>query len=70
MEIKKDSRKKLNSYCLISSTASSYFMPSSISARATRTGALPRPATQWTATQLSGHSLNLDFSSSNHSSIT
>lgn len=35
----------------IISTASSYFMPASMSAMATRTGALPRPATQWTARQ-------------------
>lgn len=33
----------------IISTASSYFMPASINAMATSTGALPKPATQWTA---------------------
>lgn len=32
------------------STASSYFMPNSIKAMATRTGARPNPATQCTAT--------------------
>jgi len=32
----------------ISSTASSYFIPNSMSAVATRTGALPSPVTQWT----------------------
>lgn len=43
-----------NTYSLIISTAASYFKPNSISAKATRTGARPRPATQWTATQASG----------------
>ena len=52
------------------STASSYFIPSSISASATITGARPRPATQCTATQESGFSRNLFFSNSNHSSTT
>lgn len=52
------------------STASSYFIPSSISASATITGARPRPATQCTATQESGFSWNLFFSNSNHSLTT
>lgn len=44
------------SYSLIISTAASYFNPSSISANATKTGALPKPATQCTATHASGFS--------------
>lgn len=38
--------KYVNAYSRINSTAPSYFKPSSIRARATRTGARPRPATQ------------------------
>lgn len=35
-----ESEKRGNTYCLINCTASSYFIPHSMSARATRTGAL------------------------------
>lgn len=49
----------MNTYSRINSTAPSYFNPNSIRAKATRTGALPRPATQWTAMHASGFSLNL-----------
>ena len=48
-------------FCLMNCTASSYFIPPSINARATSTGALPRPATQWTAIQQPGSSRNLIF---------
>lgn len=53
-------------YCLISSTASSYFIPASISASATNTGARPNPATQWTAMHEPGSFLNRSCSRSNH----
>lgn len=56
---KKNIYKKLNTYSLINSTAASYFNPSSINANATRTGARPKPATQCTATHVSGSSENL-----------
>lgn len=59
-----------NTYSLIRATASSYLSPSSMRATATRTGALPRPATQCTATHASGDSRNRFFNSSNHSSTT
>lgn len=62
--------KKHTNYLLINSTASSYFIPLSISANATRTGALPSPATQWTATQDPGFSLNFPFISLSQSSTT
>ena len=65
-----------NSSCLVlsaprrfdrmSSTASSYVMPSSIRANATITGALPKPATQWIATQVFGFERNCSFSRLNH----
>lgn len=54
----------------ISSTASSYFMPSSISASATNTGALPSPAIQCTAMQPDGSSLNRNRITSKNCSIT
>lgn len=57
-------------HSLMSSTASSYFIPNSMRASATRTGALPRPATQWTATHASGLSTNWLRTISNHLSIT
>lgn len=57
-------------HVLIISTASSYFMPASISAIATSTGALPSPATQWTAMLLSGCSLNDVMQSWNQLLIT
>lgn len=47
-------------YSRIISTAASYFNPSSISANATKTGALPKPATQCTATHASGFSWYLN----------
>lgn len=50
----------------MSSTASSYVMPSSIRANATITGALPKPATQWIATQVFGFERNCSFSRLNH----
>ena len=49
----------VSTYSRISSTASSYFIPSSIRAKATKTGARPNPATQWTATQEEGSEPNL-----------
>lgn len=49
----------LKTYSLINSTAASYLSPNSIKAKATSTGARPNPATQWTATQVSGSSVNL-----------
>lgn len=57
-------------YSLMRATASSNLSPSSMRAIATKTGALPRPATQCTATHASGDSRNRFFSSSNHSSTT
>ena len=42
----------------INSTASSYFIPNSTKATATKTGALPKPVTQWTPTQTSASSSN------------
>lgn len=57
-------------YSLIRATASSNLSPSSMRAIATKTGALPRPATQCTATHASGDSRNRFFSNSNHSSTT
>ena len=50
----------------IASTASSYFMPSSIRAIATSTGALPRPVTQCTPTQVSGFSVNSALTTFSH----
>merc|ERR1712062_870642 len=50
----------------MTSTASSYFMPSSISATATKTGARPRPVTQCTPTQVSGSSLNSFLTNPSH----
>lgn len=44
----------MNTHSRIISTAASYFRPSSIKATATKTGARPSPATQWTATHASG----------------
>lgn len=61
---------QIYTYSLINATASSYFNPNSIRASATKTGALPSPATQCTATHASGDSRNRFFSNSNHSSIT
>lgn len=80
-------------YCRMNWTASSYFIPHSMRASATRTGALrghtairrtaqnsgktqegppeahlPSPATQWTATQQPGSSLNFSFSRFSQSS--
>jgi len=49
-------------------TASSYFIPPSISARATSTGALPRPATQWMAMVAPGLSWKVLLRKSNHDS--
>lgn len=57
-------------YSLIRATASSNLSPSSMRANATKTGALPRPATQCTATHASGDSRNRFFSNSNHTSTT
>ena len=54
----------------IASTASSYFMPSSIRAIATRTGALPRPVTQCTPTQVSGFAVNSALTTFSHLSTT
>eukprot|EP00116_Pleurobrachia_bachei_P012199 sb/3472461/ len=54
----------------MNSTASSNLIPPSIRAIATRTGALPSPATQCTATALSGLSLNIFLVSLSHSLIT
>ena len=59
-----------DTYCRMSSTASSYFRPSSMSASATSTGALPSPATQCTATQAEGSARNRLRSSSSQSSTT
>ncbi len=53
----------------INSTASSYGMPSSMRARATMTGARPKPATQWIATQVFGFCLNCSFNKPNHLSL-
>ena len=50
----------------MASTASSYFMPSSIRAIATSTGALPRPVTQCTPTQVSGFSVNSALTTFSH----
>ena len=50
----------------IASTASSYFMPNSIRAIATSTGALPRPVTQCTPTQVSGFSVNSALTTFSH----
>lgn len=47
---------RVATYSRINSTAASYLRPSSIRASATSTGALPKPATQCTATQASGFS--------------
>lgn len=55
-------------FCLMNCTASSYFIPPSINARATSTGAHPRPATQWTAIQQPGSSRNWTFTRLNQSS--
>ena len=53
-------------YVLIISTAAVYFMPCSMSATATSTGALPNPATQWTATHPSGFTRNVSSITSSH----
>ena len=58
---------KIWSYLLrMASTASSYFMPNSIRAMATRTGARPSPVTQWTPTQVSGFSVNSFLTTFSH----
>ena len=55
-------RRRCRMYC----TASSYFIPPSIRASATRTGARPRPATQWIATVAPGFSSNVALRKSSH----
>jgi len=56
-------------FFLINSTASSYFMPNSTKATATKTGARPKPVTQWTPTQTSAPSSNSFLTRLSHFSI-
>lgn len=62
--------KHCTTYFRMSSTASSYFIPSSISANATKTGALPKPATQCTAIHVFGEAAKAVRRRLNQASIT